>query len=651
MFLIYALSAISLVVSINSYATKIQFGNIEIDSAPRVLEVENTFSDPVLFLGLPTSEDTEPGVVSVHKTANQVTVRFAEWPYLDGVHNTEYVPYLVLEKGIHQMSDGSIWEVGTFNQSSNTQVQYFQQAFSEIPIVILSPQTQNESDPYSVRASSVTQHGFASRLFEQETGDTHAAETIAYLAIDSKSNTGIINEQLSYRKKAVKITSGLYQAPLGKIRLHEEQSKDSETSHVDETLGFLQINDEVFATDQSIYGEDTISFSYTPEYKYVTTEFSERNNIVLVGTNGLSTKNYSASKTYSKDLPSSAFDGYSYNTGILNKDATKKEARGTWISPANEPQWLEVNIDTLAMVTGIRVTNLSYPKRTPKDVVLQVSQNGVEYNDVQSFSLKIEDDTVMLASPAIGQYFRLLMTSNFGDSSYYKIDNVEMYGHLIQETNAAAPTTPEPELPEGPITVSCDVLHQTYPELTSGEYWIDPDNKAGPINPFKVYCDMETQGGGWTLFANHKDDLNNIATLPTILPSDFGVMETEKWQALRESMSTGFMFKDEHQQVSVLLTSTINDSDCRTPSMIDELDNIPLIYDYGTLWHYEGTGCGVSDLDYSLVILADSESSRNNSYTYQGASLIQYSSQKFDVWPYSSSTSRDEQDELQYFIK
>ena len=49
-------------------------------------------------------------------------------------------------------------------------------------------------------------------------------------------------------------------------------------------------------------------------------------------------------------------------------------------------------------------------------------------------------------------------------------------------------------------SLHCKGLLEDSPDLDSGVYKIDPDG-AGGVEPFDVYCDMETNSGGWTLIA------------------------------------------------------------------------------------------------------------------------------------------------------
>jgi hypothetical protein len=66
--------------------------------------------------------------------------------------------------------------------------------------------------------------------------------------------------------------------------------------------------------------------------------------------------------------------------------------------------------------------------------------------------------------------------------------------------------------------VSCKELKTRNPAATTGVYTIDPDFAAGAIAPVTVYCDMDKDGGGWTLAMSLAIDATGL-TWGQLVPS------------------------------------------------------------------------------------------------------------------------------------
>src|SRR4030042_905902 len=54
---------------------------------------------------------------------------------------------------------------------------------------------------------------------------------------------------------------------------------------------------------------------------------------------------------------------------------------------------------------------------------------------------------------------------------------------------------------------NCKEIKQNNPAAVDGVYSIDPDGE-GSIEPFNCFCDMTTDGGGWTMVGNYRYPAN-----------------------------------------------------------------------------------------------------------------------------------------------
>ena len=100
---------------------------------------------------------------------------------------------------------------------------------------------------------------------------------------------------------------------------------------------------------------------------------------------------------------------------------------------------------------------------------------------------------------------------------------------------------------------SCNEIKTNFPNATSGTYVIDPDG-SGPLASISCYCDMVTDGGGWTLVLNylHRGGTNpelSVRTnnLPLLGSTTLGIDEssnTTTWGHTSPSYLNAFTFSE-----------------------------------------------------------------------------------------------------------
>jgi len=254
----------------------IEVGEVTIDHNWTTVAFENTFSHPVIVAGPPTTNDSDPVTVRI-RNINETgfEIRLQEWDYQDGIHAQETFSYIVMEEGTYTLDNGSKIEAGNFTGRRGWHQIPLQQLYDYTPVILTQVVTDNETDAVTGRIRNINQYSFEFKLQEmQETIREHMPETISYIAWEpGKGEISGLFYEIGATAKRVNhkwfnldfetefpgqpfFIAGLQTCSGGdtatvrsqdlsqtatKIMVQEEQSKDNETKHVKEVVGYFTI--------------------------------------------------------------------------------------------------------------------------------------------------------------------------------------------------------------------------------------------------------------------------------------------------------------------------------------------------------------------------------------------------------------------------
>ena len=163
----------------------------------QVISLNRQYTNPVVFAQSASFVGNDPVVVRVTDVrSDQFEIYLAEPSNENGQHNAgAEVTYVVLEAGMHRLTDGTRFEVGTVDTSATVgkivdnqwESISFSHSFSWEPIVLTQIQTTGvDGENYlQTRHRLTTANGFDVALEQEEAIDSqHGTETIGYFAID-----------------------------------------------------------------------------------------------------------------------------------------------------------------------------------------------------------------------------------------------------------------------------------------------------------------------------------------------------------------------------------------------------------------------------------------------------------------------------------
>jgi PKD repeat protein len=253
-----------------------EFGTTSVDHDWRSIILQTEYLNPVIVATAVSQDDPEPAVLQIQKlSANSFMLRLREGAYLDGIHGLETVSYMVMEAGTYTMPDGTIVLAAHAPVSATAFADIdFAQTFSENPVITAAVITDGAGVPVAHRLRRITATGFEAMIQSEEAQSGGDQQTLSYIAWQpSSGNMGTylfevsrsadvmdhtwqsleFSEQFPVQPTVIadiQTSDGLDPVTLAgrligvtglEVRLVEEASADSETTHTTEVVGFVAL--------------------------------------------------------------------------------------------------------------------------------------------------------------------------------------------------------------------------------------------------------------------------------------------------------------------------------------------------------------------------------------------------------------------------
>lgn len=272
-----------------------ELGEILADGSWLRVAFDESFIDPVVIAKPAGNSDVDPCVVQIRNVDySGFDLRLKNWDYLAYEHGSEMVGFVVMERGSFVLPNGLLVEAGYFTTNETTIYENvaFAKSFNQVPVVVAGAVTVDEDEAVAGRLRDISVSGFNFRMQEQELNiQEHDFEKIAYFAwepgigivddlvfkvgqtgdlvthawFDVDFDGGFVNPPVflaDMQSTDGRDTSNLRYDNLAisgvKIKVSEEQSKDSEVSHTTENVGFMALD---LIDSSADFDSDGLSFA------------------------------------------------------------------------------------------------------------------------------------------------------------------------------------------------------------------------------------------------------------------------------------------------------------------------------------------------------------------------------------------------------